>query len=104
MVVCLERDLCLSYTLHTLTFSMRTNSVLTPCKVRYFHVTTIPSVLSRYYDSLGTFTLLRFPRYFHVTPLALGTKFPMKLQGARTQSSPRNITHREGSLLQIAAF
>ena len=32
LVVCLERDLCLSYTLHTLTFSMRTNSVLTPCK------------------------------------------------------------------------
>ena len=29
--VCLERDMCLSYTLHTLTFSMRTNPVLTPC-------------------------------------------------------------------------
>ena len=43
MVVCLERDLCLSYTLHTFTFSMRTNSVLTPCKQG--------AVLSRY--SLG---------------------------------------------------
>ena len=43
LVVCLERDLCLSYTLHTLTFSMRTNSVLTPCKQG--------AVLSRY--SLG---------------------------------------------------
>ena len=41
MVVCLERDLFLSYTLHTLTVSMRTNSVLTPCKVRYFHVTPL---------------------------------------------------------------
>ena len=33
----LERDLCLSYTLHTLTFSMRTNSVLTRCKQRAVH-------------------------------------------------------------------
>ena len=40
--------------------AMRTNSVLTPCKQG--------AVLSRYSDSLGTFTLLRFPRYFHVTP------------------------------------
>ena len=40
LVVCLERDLCLSHTLHTLTFSMRTNSVLTPCKQG--------AVLSRY--------------------------------------------------------
>ena len=40
MFVCLERDLCLSYTLHSLTFSMRTNSVLTPCKQG--------AVLSRY--------------------------------------------------------
>ena len=53
LVVCLERDLCLSYTLHTLTFSMRTNSVLTPCKQG--------AVLSRYSDSLGTFTLLPWP-------------------------------------------
>ena len=52
LVMCLERDLCLSYTLHTLTFSMRTNSVLTPCKQG--------AVLSRYSDSLRTFTLLHF--------------------------------------------
>ena len=58
----LERDLCLSYALHT--FSMRTNSVLTPCKAR-----------------CGTFTLLRFPRYFHVTP------YP-KLEMVTTQVAP----------------
>ena len=45
MVVSLERDLCLSYTLHTLTFSMRINSVLTPCKQG--------AVLSRYSIGLG---------------------------------------------------
>ena len=48
----LRKSLCLSYTLHTLTFTMRTNSVLTPCKQG--------AVLSRYSDSLGTFTLLHF--------------------------------------------
>ena len=55
LVVCLERDLWLSYTLHTLTFSMRTNSVLTPCKAR-----------------CGTFTLLQFqfliPNFQPVSP------------------------------------
>ena len=39
--------------------SMRTNSVLTPCKVRYFHV----------------------------TPLALGTKFPLKPGRAATDET-----------------
>ena len=42
LVVCLERDLCLSYTLHTLTFSMRTNSVLTPCKQGAVHFSPRP--------------------------------------------------------------
>ena len=124
MVVSLERDLCLSYTLHTLTFSMRTNSVLTPCKQG--------AVLSRY--SLGLFNenklrthtlqatcgtlltseyLLTFPfrlvrtpyshlaskvRYFHVTPLALRTNFPLKPGRAATDETVGRAAHKKLSV------
>ena len=59
---------------------MRTNSVLTPCKQG--------AVLSRYSLDLGN---------------DVPVEIRLKLLGARAQSPPRNITHREGSLLQIAA-
>ena len=56
--------------------AMSTNFLLTPCKQG--------AVLSRYSIGLGnenklrTHTLQSKVRYFHVTPLALGTKFPLK--------------------------
>ena len=75
LVVCLERDLCLSYTLHTLTFSMRTNSVLTPCKQGAVH-----------------FSPLKWPNSPVLTPCKQGAVHfsPLKWLQARCGTLPCN--------------
>ena len=74
MVVCLERDLCLSYTLHTLTFSMRTTSVLTPCKPQFHRplrdLVSTGTSFQRPWSNVKVPHLACKVRYFHVTPLA----------------------------------
>ena len=115
-----------------LSFPLRTNSILTPCKQG--------AVLSRYSPFPFNENELLTPNS-HLPPLPskkvlaingadakdvadhetegyddgrdgegadrakneVPVEIRLKLLGARAQSSPRNITHREGSLLQIAA-